>query len=218
MRIVELLLDILFPRRCIFCRKVLSKEETDLCHNCRAETQIVGKQNKSIPFIAGWLCVWYYKDNVRNSILRFKFYNARSYATYYAKALAMRLLEEQVEFDILSYVPTGWLRKFFRGYDQVVLLAEAVGKELSTPVIPTLVKVRQVAPQSRIKRPSARRANILGAYKAVNMDVFRGKRILLLDDIITTGSTSSECAKTLLTAGAKEVFCGAIALASHNKK
>ncbi len=162
--------------------------------------------------------MWYYKDNVRKSILRFKFYNARSYADYYAKALAMRLLEEQVEFDILSYVPTGWLRKLFRGYDQVALLAKAVGKELCSPVVPTLVKVRQVAPQSTIKTPSARRGNILGAYKPVNPEAFQGKRILLLDDIITTGATSSECAKTLLTAGASEVFCGAIALASHNKK
>lgn len=209
---------LLFPPKCVLCRKLLRKDETDLCHTCRAETPDFKKANKSIPFLAGWTAVWYYMDNVRQSILRYKFSNARSYADFYGRMLAMRLLQEEVTFDILTWVPTGILRRFQRGYDQVALLAAAVGKEMNAAPVKTLRKIRQVPPQSRIKDISHRRANVLGAYRAIAPESLRGKRILLIDDIITTGSTVSECARVLMTAGAKEVFCAAVAAAPQHKK
>ena len=81
----------------------------------------------------------------------------------------------------------------------------------------TLKKVRNNPAQSRIAGVAQRKANVLGVYRAVCPEIIKGKRILLLDDIITTGATAGECARVLLTAGAKEVHCGLIAAARHHE-
>ena len=124
----------------------------------------------------------------------------------------MKLLEEDLaDFDILTWVPVSPLRRFKRGYDQVELLARAVGRELGTEPIRLLRKTRNAPPQSGISGEAARRANVLGAYRVTDSQAIRDKRILLLDDVITTGATASECARTLLTAKAKQVNCAAVA-------
>ena len=211
-------MSLLFPRKCILCRKVLSDQETDLCHECRKTVPEIEKAKLKISFVARWAAVWYYKDNVRRSILRYKFYNARSYAEIYGRVLAMKIQKEDMDFDVLTYVSTGWLRRWKRGYDHAALLCEAVAKELGVASVKTLKKIRQTKPQSRIRDAAVRRANILGAYKVIDPELVKGKRVLLLDDVITTGATVSECAKVLLIAGAKEVSCAAVAAASHDKK
>lgn len=209
-------LALLFPPRCVLCRKFLAKEETDLCHHCREAAPECKKSNFRLSFVAGWTAVWYYKDTVRKSLCRYKFSGRRSYAPVYGRVLAMKLQKEALcDFDILTFVPIAPLRRLNRGYDQVELLAQAVGAELGTQPHCTLRKIRNTPPQSRIKDPARRRANVLGAYKAVDPELVRGKRVLLLDDIITTGATVSECARVLLTAGAKEVFCAAVAASPH---
>ena len=83
--------------------------------------------------------------------------------------------------------------------------------------VSTLKKVRNNRPQSGIVGQAKRRANVLGVYRAVCPQEVRGKRVLLLDDIITTGATAGECARVLLTAGAKEVHCGVIAAARNHE-
>ena len=163
--------------------------------------------------------MWYYKDTVRESLLRYKFSGRRSYASAYGRALAMKLQKEALDdFDILTWVPIAPLRRLRRGYDQVALLADAVGSELGAIPVRTLKKIRNTPPQSLLQDAAHRRANVLGAYRSVNPDLIRGKRIVLLDDIITTGATASECARVLLTAGAKEVYCAAVAVANHTIK
>ena len=128
----------------------------------------------------------------------------------------MRLLELYPEgFDVLTWVPVSPWRRFTRGYDQVELLAAAVGAELGMEPVRTLRKIRNNPPQSGITGLAQRRANVLGVYRIADPELVRGKRILLLDDIITTGATAGECARVLLTAGAKEVHCGCIAAATH---
>lgn len=212
------LMSYLFPPKCILCRKFLSENETDICHNCREHAPEFIHAKKSIPFVAEWTAVWYYKGDVRNSLLRYKFYNARNYAPVYGRHLAMKLLQSNMHFDILTWVPISRLRKLRRGYDQVALIAQEVGKELGIKPIPTLKKVRHAPPQSTLMDASARRANILSAYRILDPESIRNKRILILDDIITTGSTASECAKTLLVAGASEVLCAAVAVTTKDKK
>ncbi len=213
------IISILFPPKCILCRRILSKDETDLCHNCRANTPEFGKSKFSLSFLAEWTAVWYYKDDARKSLLRYKFSGRRSYASAYGKLLAMKLEREAfLDFDVLTWVPIGPLRRFRRGYDQDELLAKALGAELGRPAVQTLRKIRNTPPQSGLKGVSRRRANVLGAYRALDPEAVRGKRILLIDDIITTGATVSECARVLLTAGAKEVTCAAMAAASHDTK
>ena len=98
------------------------------------------------------------------------------------------------------------------------LLAQAVGKELGMDPVSTLRKIRNNRPQSRIHGQAQRRANVLGVYRTVCPEQLEGKRILLLDDIVTTGATAGECARVLLTAGAKEVHCGFLATAHYYKQ
>ena len=213
------ILHILYPPKCVLCRKILSKNETDLCTQCRKEAQKFIKSKRNIPFVAGWTALWYYKDNVGASIRRYKFSAFRHYAPVYGRLLGMRLLEDFPEgFDLIGWVPTGFFRKLRRGFDQSQLLAEEVSRQLGCSPTRLLKKIRNNPPQSGIVGAAQRRANVLGVYEPVDPAVFRGKRILLLDDVITTGATCSECARILLTSGAKEVFCAAVAAASDHKK
>ena len=216
MKWIHVLADLLFPRKCVLCRALLEAEETDLCRTCRAEAPVCGSGTGKYSFLDSWTAVWYYEDNARRSLLRYKFQGARSYAVGYGRLLAMKLLEAQPDaLDLLTWVPVSRLRRLRRGYDQVELLAQAVGQELGLEPVPLLRKVRHNRPQARIIGEAQRRANVLGAYRIENAELFRGKRILLLDDIITTGATAGECARVLLTAGAKEIHCGAVAIARH---
>ena len=210
---------LLFPPKCVLCHRFLAKEEQDLCHHCRENAPNCENLNFPFSFLAGWTAVWYYKDTVRKSLLRYKFAGRRSYASAYGRALAMKLQTAGfTDFDVLTWIPVSSLRRLRRGYDQVALLVDAVGKELGVAPCKTLKKTRNTPPQSGIKNVYRRRANVLGAYKPVNPECIRGKRILLLDDIITTGATASECARVLLTAGAKEVYCAAIAVSEYHTK
>jgi ComF family protein len=216
--IQDALLNLLFPPKCTLCAKVLEKQETDLCRACRVDSPECAGVHKNFSFLDSWAAVWYYEGYIRESLLRYKFRRARHYAPVYGRMLAMRLQQEYPEgFDILTWVPISRLRRFTRGYDQVELLAEAVGQELGMQPMPTLKKVRNNRPQSGIVGQAKRRANVLGVYRTVCPQKVQGKRVLLLDDIITTGATAGECARVLLTAGAKEVHCGVIAAARNHE-
>ncbi len=212
MKLYYWLMDTLFPPKCILCRRLLSGEETDLCSACRDEVPAYHK-SKTIPqFLDSFAAVWYYEDSVRESLLRFKFRGARSYGEVYGRLVAMKLLETvEGDFDLLTWIPVSPLRKLRRGYDQVELIAKAVGAELGVEPVPTLKKIRHNRPQSRISDAAKRRANVLGAYRVMDPEVVSGKRIVLLDDILTTGATMSEAARMLKTAGAKEVHSAAVA-------
>ena len=216
---LKYLYDLIFPSKCIFCRKVLSKDETDLCHHCRENAPEFQKSKNKHSFIARWTAVWYYKDNVRNSLLRYKFGRRRSYAACYGRQLAMKL--QNTDFhqpDVLVWVPISRRRRMVRGFDQVALLAAIVAKELGIPALPVLKKIRHTPPQSSLRAAAERRANILGAYRVVQPETVRDQQVLLLDDIITTGATVSECARMLTMAGAVRITCAAIAAAPHDRK
>ena len=213
------LTHLLFPPKCHFCRCILSDTETDLCHRCREAAPEFIRAKRNFHLIAHWTAVWYYKDGVRNSIRRFKFYNARGYADFFAKAIAIKLREESfpADFDVLTWVPVSPLRRFSRGYDQSELLARALGKELGVTPVPGLKKFRHTRPQSGIRNSAERRANVFNAYQGINQSAFSGKKVLLVDDVVTTGATASECAKTLLVSGATHIFLAAIAATPNHK-
>lgn len=220
MKVKEWILRLLFPPKCVLCGRVLQEEETDICRECRVHTEEcpINKYRK-LQFLDSWLGVWYYESWVRRSIIRYKFHGARNYADCYGRVLAMKLRNAHPEgFDLLTWVPVSGLRKFLRGYDQVELLAYAVGRELKMEPAALLKKVRHNRPQSSIRGDAHRRANVLGVYRVKEPDVLKDKKILLLDDVITTGATVGECARILLTAGCAEVHCGAIAVSRRGKK
>ena len=214
MKLYYHLVEWLFPSKCVLCGKLLDKDGKDLCHSCRVEAPVYPDGKRNLQFLDSFAAVWYYEEYVRRSLLRFKFYNVRGYAQTYGRLLAMKIDRQQPDgFDMITWIPVSRLRKFRRGYDQVELIAKAVGLELNMKPVPTLKKIRHNRQQSRIVGQAERRANVLGAYRIVDAELVWGKRILLLDDILTTGATASECARVLLTAGAKEVHCAAVAAA-----
>ncbi len=214
MKAFHALMALLFPPKCILCGQLLQKEETDLCRRCRVEAPYYPSRKEKLQFLDSFAAVWYYEDSVRKSLQRYKFYRARHLAVPYGRLLAMEIQKTHPEgFDCLTWVPVSRMRKFRRGYDQVELLAREVGKELGMPPVKLLKKVRHNRPQSGLHGLEVRRANVLGVYRAIEPEALAGKRILLLDDILTTGATAGEAARILLTAGAKEVHCAAIAAA-----
>ena len=217
--IVNWILEALFPRKCVLCRKLLSKEELDLCRGCRTDAPGYHPHGKTIRFVSDHTAVWFYEDNVRASLLRYKFHRASHYASAYGRMVAMAVEKDlPEEIDWITYVPVSPKRKRQRGYDQVELLAEAVSAELGIPMVPMLKKVRDNPPQSGIQKEEQRRANVLGAYETVNDDRIRDSRILLLDDIITSGATVSECARMLQGSRARMVYCAAVAAVRNQKQ
>lgn len=213
MGIISGFLDLLYPPRCIFCRKILKKNEHSVCKKCTEElpyTENGGMQ--SGEFFSACVSPLYYEGSVRESLLRYKFKEATGYASSYG-ALVGKCIRENLpgRYDLISWVPLSKERYRERGYDQAMLLALATALELDDVAVSTLEKYRDVEKQSQMGSAEKRRANISGVYRVVDQELIAGKRILLIDDIITTGSTLAECARTLLDGGAKEVLCATIA-------
>ena len=207
------LLDLLFPPKCVFCSKVLNKTDEEWCDNCTETLPYAdnrGRQNgDAFDFCVSPL---YYTGVVRRSILRYKFKGASQYADVYGKFLAECIRENpDINYDIISWVPLSKKRERKRGYDQAMLLAVATASELDETAVETLKKPHDVQAQSELGDKKERSANISGAYIASNPEAFSGKRILLIDDVVTTCSTLDECSRVLLSAGAAGVVCAALA-------
>ncbi len=216
MKIMQWLGELLFPPKCILCRRILEAEELDLCHKCRIESPQWAAKHAEYPFLDSLTALWYYEDHVRQSILRYKFSGYRHYADAYGRLLAMHL--QDMEFDVLTWIPVSQKRKKKRGFDQVQLLAESVGRELGITPVALLKNTLDNPPQSNITGRAERKANVLGVYRVEDAGAAKGKKILLLDDIITTGATAGECARVLLTAGAQEVHCAVLAAVRQSNK
>lgn len=218
--LLSALLDLLFPPKCAFCRKLLGRGERGMCAKCQA----------SLPWLTGSaaeqrgefykLCVspLRYQGEVRASIHRYKFKGGQGYAGLYGALVAQCVKDHlEGEYDLITWAPLSDERKRERGYDQAFLLAQAAALELDAAAVELLRKRRHTDAQSGVKGEAQRRANVLGAYEVVDGELAEGKRILLIDDVVTTGATLSECARTLRTAGAKEVVCATLAQARPGK-
>lgn len=210
MRAVQWLLDRLYPPKCVLCQRILGREESDLCGACRRDLPQPETGGRRLRYVDRWAAALYYEGTVRQSLLRYKFRGKRIYSGAYGRLLAARILRALPEdWDCVAYVPVGRKRLRRRGYDQTRLLAEAAARELGMEAERLLDKTRDNPAQSGIRDRAARLANVSGVYR-VSADV-KGKRVLLIDDILTTGATVSECARVLKTAGAENVYVAALA-------
>ena len=180
-----------------------------VCPDCLRSLRLVPEsaQRRDLKNITWAAAPFFYEGDVRASLRRFKFGGVTGYAGEYA-ALMKESLDEggAPEFEVISWVPLSRKRLRQRGYDQARLLAEELSRLLGAECVPLLQKTRHVPPQSRTGGAAARRANIAGCYRVTDTAQAAGKRILLVDDIVTTGATLSECARMLGMAGAEAVY------------
>ncbi|MBP1736846.1 MAG: hypothetical protein H6Q60_727 [Oscillospiraceae bacterium] len=209
-------LDLLFPPKCIFCRGLLLRGERHICSGCR----------NALPWLHGTaaeqagesfslaVSPLRYNDAVRSSFHRYKFKDCRGYSEAYG-ALVAECVRDHLSgrYDLITWVPLSKQRRKARGYDQAMLLAMAAALRLDDVAVETLKKVRHTDAQSGLEGDGERHANILNAYEAADPELVAGRRVLLIDDIMTTGATLSECARVLRAAGASGVVCATLARA-----
>lgn len=208
------LLDLLYPTKCVLCRCRLQPGVPTICPACRESMPRADSIRTRGDYFSECVSVLRYEGTVKEAIRRYKFGDAQAYCHAFGELVAAAIYAElDGRYDALSWVPLAPDRLHERGYDQVELMALDVGKRLCVTPVPLLKKRRGVDPQSGTASKEERRANIAGAYSLRTDAHPAGKRVLLIDDVVTTGSTLSECAKTLLIAGAEEVLCATLAVA-----
>jgi ComF family protein len=207
-------LDVFFPPRCVFCG---ARGVRGTCASCAARLPRQPKQRREGTF--GVCAVpLRYEGRAREAILRFKFRGGRGAAEGFGALLAQAAAEELGgTFEVVTWAPVSRRRERERGYDQSFLLARAACRLWDTAPARLLVKRRHTPPQSGLSA-AERRANVLGAYEACAPERLQNARVLLVDDIVTSGATLTECVRVLRDAGAASVVCACLASASTEKR
>ena len=218
MSIWTALLDLLFPPRCPFCGKI--QDRSGVCPICQKNLPLT-REGESVRLLeAGLRCaapLWY-EDIARQGLLRFKFHEGVSAADCLGEMIAQCAAEAFYgEFDLVTWVPVSRKRLRRRGYDQAELLARAACRVWQAEPKRLLRKSRHTPAQSGLRDASQRRDNVLAAYEVLDPAMIAGHRILLIDDICTTGATLRECARVLREAGAAEVMCAVAARTPSEK-
>lgn len=215
MKILDLIAHLLYPWKCVFCESVL--KDTDICRECEEKLPytVGDSAMQKFPFIDKCVSPLYYKDKVRAYVHRYKFGGCSAYSRRYA-ALMSDCVENNLDcrsIDVISWIPLSKKRLRQRGYDQARLLAEEIAAKTGLPCRQLLQKVKNNSAQSLTRDAKQRRENVAGVYALDDGADVSGLRILLVDDVVTTGATMSEAARILRKAGAKSVY--GVTLARH---
>ena len=209
---------LIWPRRCLLCHALLpdgADPNPRLCAFCAARLPEPFSGSRRGSHYRRWAAAFHYEDPFRSSFLRYKFGGCRFYAGLYGLWLAEAVRKQLGSgYDLLTYIPISALRRRRRGFDQTLLLARELGVHLGMAPVCTLKKSSLVRPQSRMIRAEDRQRNVRGAFRVINPEAVRGKRVLLIDDVLTTGATVSEAARMLMAAGAKQVDVATLAAAT----
>lgn len=156
---------------------------------------------------------FYYEGGIADGIARLKFGGRDFMAYHFAKDMAKEVEKDfgDIKFDYITFVPITSFQWRHRDYNQSELLATELSKQLKIPVRNVLEKLfdNNVQHESSQNR---RKGNVLGVYDVRESESVKGKTILLVDDIKTTGSTLNECAKIMKIRGAEKVYCVTAAL------
>lgn len=171
-------------------------EKYNSCYSCH-DKQIFYKRARS-PFI--------YTDKVKPAIHNFKYHNAKYLATTFGNYMTNVVVRENFEFDIIIPVPLTKKRQRSRGYNQSELLANQISKNLGAPVVTDVLQRTKFSRSQTELTSSERYQNLEDCFVAENPDKIKGKKILLVDDVMTTGATIEACSKILMDAGANVVY------------
>ncbi len=231
------LLDILYPRYCFACDNSLHEEgNTYICKNCLEEIEKTDAkrcvkcgfelgigitysikgcpecENSNLRFEKSFF-VSDNKGALKNLIHQFKYNKHMCLVKPLGDLLINLLIHQDImpEIDIVAPVPLHWRKKLERGFNQSELLAKKVCKKLSLPISTNnLCRIKNTLSQTQLSR-TQRQKNVNGAFKIKNPKLFFKKKALLIDDVLTTGITASECARNLKNVGAKKVYLLALA-------
>lgn len=225
---INAVLNIIFPPRCRFCSKIMDwlKEEVPVCKDCFGAIRLIGSEacnycGKSLESVKNCSCVqdgheiYYskaysaceYYGLIREKLLVFKFSGRKEMSEALAWLIVRKLeMTNEKSFDIIISVPMHETNLKKRGYNQSELIAEHIASYYSKPIAKNnLIKTKITLTQSKLDR-GERIKNIRDAFKIVYSNEIKDKEVLLIDDILTTGSTVNECSKILQEAGAKKVI------------
>ena len=219
-KLVELVVDSFFPRRCVGCGKVgdflcpeclgkLPRLLSPLCPNCgrpQASGIVCPDCRRRQTEIDGIRSPFRFDEVIRKAIYELKYRNLKAIFPCLAELLADYLRSNPLSGDALVCVPLHPRRLRERGYNQSSLLAGELSKRINLPVIEDcLIRVKQSQPQVRASDVEERRKNVADAFVCRDEKV-SGKQIILLDDVCTSGATLESCAAALKSKGAVSVW------------
>ncbi len=225
----------MFPDPCIVCTKPAGKDSF-VCVRCASDLNYIGSnfacKTCLSPVLPGeyrcpscminppkykrLIAAVSYSGEVQKTLRLFKFYDQPQYAASFSRLLCDVLYRENcIDFDAIVPVPLSKKRLKERGYNQSELIANGIGAQLHIPCIPdALKKVKETARQSDLSFKE-RAKNIRGAFSLHKPDEVRGKKVLLIDDIFTTGATMREAALTL-SKSTNQIIAATVALTELN--
>ena len=206
----------LFPSRCPYCNKVIPDTEC-ACKSCRGQFPEVCCTRYAI---GGFLCAspFSYNGVYAKAVKKLKFHNRGDLA----KPLAMQIVRAvseihgELRFDLVTCVPMHYKDKRARGYNQAELLARECAQIMELPYLDTLEKVKRNNPQHKT-RGRDRAKNVHSVYALKDIESVRGRNILIIDDIITSGNTLGECARILSKGKCAEIRCAVGCTTVENK-
>ncbi|MBI3316330.1 MAG: ComF family protein [Candidatus Omnitrophica bacterium] len=191
------------PPFCPSCGRTLHDPDAALCAHCREET---------FHFDRAYACTWY-EGPAKELLHTYKFNGRKFLKNYFAALLEdfMRLHLDPARFDGVLAVPIDREKKSDRGFNQSGFLSQAVARTFGMNERSSwLLRTQAGTPQARLTK-ARRRTNVHGSFHAAEDSRLAGAKLLLIDDILTTGHTASECARVLKTAGAAAVTTLAVA-------
>ena len=209
----QTILNLLYPPKCAFCRSLVSSERM-ICPDCEKKQPFTDSTSgrRMLGTVSLAVAPFKYEGSVRDALLRYKFHGLSCYSGIFGEFMAKEILKAGIEADMICWIPLSKARLRKRGYDQARLLAEEIADILQMPCCPLLEKTKHNSAQSGMAGKEERIKNVSGVYLARANTVIQGKKILLIDDIITTGATMEEAAKELMRAGAACVYGAAAAM------
>ena len=215
----DFLLWAIFPPCCPACGRSISRDEC-FCPGCMETYYPAGadcREGKQLPPETRLFAAAYYNGSMREAVHRFKFSGNPGSAATLAPLLLQALRAggaAENRFSLLVPVPSRPKKVRARGYNQSALLAREVSKRTGIPFSGTaLVKTRDTRAQHNLTAEE-RQVNLSGSFRASEKEV-SGQRILLIDDVLTTGATARECISALQAAGAQSVDLLVLAVTNH---
>lgn len=206
-------LEFVYPPRCMFCRKIIlpGRKWCEVCEGALVPSHwnarmIEPQTGKTLICMAPDD----YNGALRKAMIAFKFHNKPKQADFFAQRMVAQLKQSTflTRADGVTSVPLSHERLRQRGYNQSELIAREIAVQTGLTYSTLLEKNVENREQHRLHKKD-RQENVRGVYRLLPGNPVKGKRILLVDDILTTGATLRECAFVLYNAGAEEVLCAA---------